>query len=93
MSTEKSIADKLVEFIEENKIEIKDGYRNHPLTVLCGYAQHIDAEEKDVFEALEKTSMDNEANLTEAERVFWYAHCAGYGEWWNTEEAKSEYIF
>lgn len=87
---EKQIKD----FIKNNKLTFAPGRRNKDSVVLSGYALHLGMTNSDELEALIckycKESGDFE---TEFRKTYNYASNNNYGSYWDTEEAKENYIF
>jgi hypothetical protein len=82
----------LKEFIKENKLTFTVGERNTNVTILCGYALHIEATVEDCKNAIEEKYVSTEL-FQEIERVYEYANNNNYGDFWITETAQKQYTF
>ena len=83
---------KLKEFISNNKLTFTVGERNSNITILCGYAIWNGDSIEDCKNAIPSPQKSGAVNQ-EIERVYKYAKDNHYGDFWDTEEAKNEYMF
>ena len=92
---------KIINFIKLNNLTFERGRRNTDSTILSGYALHlgiIDVEELIAITEEYRKTLPKDSNhffdyIDELKRVFVYACDNNYGEFWNTEGAKSSYTF
>lgn len=87
MIREEKVKD-LKKFIKDNNLLFVEGVRNKNITILSGFACHIEALLEEIKKAIDIPELDEEI-----ERVYEYAFYNNYGEWWEREEAKKEYKF
>jgi len=91
--------EQLKQFITDNNLKFTEGRRNTDSVILSGYALHIGVDEfvhilYAVEEALGEDIWGSTDELeNELTRVFEYADCHNYGNWWKLEEAKKKYKF
>lgn len=89
---------KLQQFIVDNKIDLSGtgSELNGNCVILAGFLCYLlvkeDKVELDGFDIIRSLELSPEAE-TELERVFKYAWAASYENFWETEDAKEEYIF
>lgn len=98
---------KIEQFIENNSehIDIKylqeatkvDSSVNGMCVILAGYHLHLTGGDYDfstLKDQLSEASIVFDSNIDkELKRVYDYAHCEAYEEYWKTEEAKRTYKF
>lgn len=89
---------KIQQFIVDNKIDLSGtgSELNGNCVILAGFLCYLlvkeDKVELDGLNLIQFLELSPEAE-TELERVFKYAWTAGYEDFWETEDAKEEYIF
>ena len=83
----------LKEFIEKNKISFEEGSRNSSVTTLIGYALYKGVSQDQLLEELEDEINEDGFIEDEIMRLWEYCKYRNYGNWWETEEAKSLYKF
>tara|TARA_R110000782_G_scaffold113397_9_gene203419 strand:+ start:891 stop:1202 length:312 start_codon:yes stop_codon:yes gene_type:complete len=103
MTTTEEKTAKLTQFIVDNELNFDDtgSGLNGACVILCGYALHIDPEEKidasDVVNAVDKSFIKipkgRDQYMNEIDRVFYYAENNNYGEWWKSPDASKQYKF
>ena len=79
---------RLEKFIKDNNLLFVEGVRNKNITILSGFACHIDSHPEEMKKAINNPELDEEI-----ERVYDYAFYNDYGRWWKGEAAKKEYKF
>ena len=90
---------KLIDFIKNNDLSFKEGRRNSDITVICGYALHLDEYhdwERDIKEAIIEVHGEgiwSDFMEEEVYRVFDFAYNNNYGDWWSSDEAKEKYVY
>jgi hypothetical protein len=87
---------KIEKFIDENSLDFSGtgSELNSNCCIIAGYALHLDMNFHDLqLQMKEGWPGWVEMDKVELERVFDYAEGANYGEWWDSEIAKSEYVF
>lgn len=82
----------LKQFIKANNLTFNEGERNTNVTILCGYALHMDKTVEDCKQAIPSKFVTGELNQ-EIERVYDYADCNDYGNYWTSDDAISRYKF
>lgn len=91
---------KIQKFIKENNLDFS-GFGsdlNGACVALAGYALHLNGDQDDFGQLLADIEEDGRVYLTseaseELERVSYYAYQNNYADWWQTKEAKKQYIF
>lgn len=89
---------KIQQFIVDNKIDLSGtgSELNGNCVILAGFLCYLlvkeDKVELDGLNLIQSLELSPEAE-TELERVFEFAWAAGYEDFWETEDAKEEYIF
>lgn len=89
---------KIQQFIVDNNIDLSGtgSELNGNCVILAGFLCYLlvkeDKVELDGLNLIQSLELSPEAE-TELERVFEFAWAAGYEDFWETEDAKEEYIF
>lgn len=88
--------EKVKQFIEDNSLSFEVGRRNTDSVILAGYCCYLGLDRSDVQEindSIKEVCPEHDDFEGEFDRVFEYAYCNNYGQYWNTEEAKKSYKF
>jgi hypothetical protein len=103
MTTTEEKTAKLTQFIVDNELNFDDtgSGLNGACVILCGYALHIDPEEKidasDVINAVDKSFIkipkSRSYYMHEINSVFEFAKNNHYGDWWKSLYASKQYKF
>ena len=94
----KELIKKVKKFIVDNKLEFNDSDSglNGNCVILAGFLCYLLVKEGKVeldgLNLIQSLELPPKAE-TELERVFEFAWAAGYEDFWETEDAKEEYIF
>lgn len=80
----------LKKFIKDNNLTFSDGNRNTPLTIFCGFALSRKATKEECIKSINNIDIKTERELS---RIYDYAKTHNYKHFWETEQAKKEYIF
>lgn len=91
---------KIQQFIVDNKIDLSGtgSELNGNCVILAGFALHLNGD-SDNFPQVVKDIEENDKSIlspeafNELERVFNYAYSNNYFKFWDTPEAKDQYVF
>lgn len=87
---------KLIKFIKNNNLDFNGSGSglNSDCTIISGYALHLGIDSPDiVIKAIKTINTEASKFKPELERVFVYARNNNYGDYWDSDEAKSMYKF
>jgi hypothetical protein len=82
----------LQKFIENNNLSFQEGQRNASIVILCGFALYNEISIQKIHAAINDKDYTPEVQI-ELSRVYEYAERNIYGEYWNSEDAKTRYKF
>lgn len=92
------LKEKVEKFIVDNKLKFndRDSGLNGNCVILAGFLCYLLVEEERVYSegigVIRSLELGSEAE-TELERVFDFAWCSDYENFWETEDAKETYVF
>jgi hypothetical protein len=88
--------EKVKQFILENDLSFKEGTRNNNSVILSGFCCYLSLDRSDVREIIDcikEVCPDHDDFEAEFDRVFEYAWCNDYGQYWNSDDAKKSYKY
>lgn len=81
------------QFITENNIDFEPGNRNHAVTTIIGYAQHLGFSEIKLKKELAPQIAEDSFIGEEVKRLYKYCQSKQYKNFWSTIDAKKQYKF
>lgn len=90
----RELKERVEKFIKDNKLEF-DSYGsdlNSNCTILAGFICFVIEDTHTGSNIIDELPFSDEA-IKELHRVFEFAWAAGYEDFWETEEAKAQYVF
>jgi hypothetical protein len=91
---------KIQQFIVDNNIDLSGtgSELNGNCVILAGFALHLNGDSNDFYHVVRDIDEGNKFTLSltasrELERVFDYAYSNNYYKFWDTPEAKEQYVF
>ena len=90
--------EKIKKFIKDNGLTFLRGRRGTETIIICGFTLWVDQEgeigSEDLWNIIGSIGdMGKDDSEEEFNRIFDYAYCNDYGDYWNSVEAQENYIF